>query len=305
MPHWTNQYSYMFGAPLERELGVFALIADEDAEAKVDLAVPILWKAAQWIRSTVVTVDLSVCGVSIVQVPLRQGAYLGLTGHAFFWGAGDAHEEYIQTPSGSPEDIGMMRGIRAIEGKAYAVGMQRQVYRRDDLDRWVDLSPAIRPDPSSGIVCSFEAIDGFSAAELYACGRDGEIWWYDRGNWRQVASPTNMHLTNLVCAGDGNVYACGRVGVLLKGRHDRWEIIPQDLVAQDFWGIAWFGDRLYLATMNLVLELVDGALAPVVFGDDFPQTCFNLAVALDSSVMWSTGAKDVLSFDGTTWTRID
>ena len=93
--------------------------------------------------------------------------------------------------------------------------------------------------------------------------------------------------------------------MLLKGRYDRWAVIPQELVMQDYWGITWFRDRLYLATMNILVELTVNGLSPVAFAGDFPHTCFNLAVALDHSVMWSTGAKDVFSFDGTTWTRID
>jgi len=37
--------------------------------------------------------------------------------------------------------------------------------------------------------------------------------------------------------------------------------------------------------------------------DDKPATCLRLTAA--DGVMWSIGAKDVLSFDGKTWTRID
>ena len=164
-------------------------------------------------RLTGITIDMSICGLAVSQIPLRQGAYLGLTGRTFFWGAGDAHEEFIITPTGSPEQIGMMRSVRAVGGKVYAVGMQRQVYRRDDANQWVDLSQAIRPPLGSGLITSFEAVDGFDAGEIYVCGRDGEVWWYDGSAWRQVASPTNAILTNIVCAADGNCYICSKAQV--------------------------------------------------------------------------------------------
>lgn len=305
MPMMSDKYTYIFGAPSASDRGMLALVADDDAARKVDILVPVLWQASNWSRSPATAIELAVCGLAITQDPFREGAFLGLEGEVFFWGANGAYDENIATPSASPGTVGMMRSIRAIGGKAYAVGMQRQVYRRDGVNGWVDLSQAIRPAQGSDAIVSFEAIDGFGADELYACGRDGEIWWFDARTWRQIASPTTVNLTNVVCAADGNAYICGRTGVLLKGRRDRWDVIPQDLVEQDFWGIAWFRDRLYLATMNLLLELSGGTLSPVAFADDFPRTCFHLAVALDGSVLWSTGAKDVFSFDGITWTRID
>lgn len=304
MPHWTDKYSFVFGVPRDRNLGFVALIADEDAENLVDLSIPIVWQSGNWLRSPVQTIDLSVCGLTIVQHPVPQAAYLGLSGHVFFWAAGKTDEEYIRTPTGTPEEIGMMRSIRTISGKGYAVGMQRQVYRREGTNQWIDLSQSIRPKKESGIICSFEGIDGYDENEVYACGRDGEIWWFDN-EWHQVDSPTNINLTNVKCAPDGYVYICGRTGILLKGRRNTWNVIQQDLVADDFWGIAWFGDRLYLSTMHLILELTDSGLAPVVFKGDFPTTCFHLAVASDESVMWSTGSKDLFSFDGSAWKRID
>jgi hypothetical protein len=92
---------------------------------------------------------------------------------------------------------------------------------------------------------------------------------------------------------------------LLRGRRNRWDIVEQGKVPQDLWSLAWFENRLFAATMNLVLELTADGLKPVAFADDFPRTSFHLAVALDRSVMWSTGAKDLFSFDGSKWTRLD
>jgi len=305
MPHWTDKYAYVFGAPRDSQVGVVALIADQDAEARVELSVPAVWQAGVWHTTKATTIDFSVCGLALVDSPIRQAAMLGLSGHLFFLGSGDEHEEYIRAPNAEPQNIGMMTSLRTIAGNAYAVGMQRQVYRRDGRDRWSDLSSAIRPDPASSVICSFESIDGYAEDELYTCGRDGEIWRYDGTNWHQIESPTNMILTHVLCAPTGDIYIAGRVGMLIKGRQARWEVLERDQITQDIWSLAWFKGRLYAATMNLILELTDEGLKPVPFEGDFPRTSFHLAVALDGSVMWSTGAKDLFSFDGTTWTRLD
>lgn len=305
MPHWTDDFTFLFSAPRDRTVAAVGLISDRAIDAQNDMCVPAVWDSVQWIGSPVETLDFSLCGLAAVEHPMRQAAYLGLSGHVYFWGAGDSHEEYIDTPTASPADIGMMRSLRAIAGKAYAVGMQRQAYRRDGVGQWVDLTQGIRPAQGSGEICSFEGIDGFGEDELYACGRDGELWWYDGAGWQAIASPTNVNLTNVCCGHDGAVYVCGRSGLLMKGRHDKWQVIEAGVVQQDFWGIAWFADRLFLASMNLLFALTDKGLVPVEFDDDFPSSCFHLAVALDGSVMWSTGAKDVFSYDGTSWTRID
>ncbi|MGV8644372.1 hypothetical protein ACV35T_33540, partial [Pseudomonas aeruginosa] len=49
--------------------------------------------------------------------------------------------------------------------------------------------------------------------------------------------------------------------------------------------------------------LVGGHLKEVDFGDEQPQRCFHLSAA--DGVLWSIAAKDIFSFDGQQWTRID
>ena len=56
-------------------------------------------------------------------------------------------------------------------------------------------------------------------------------------------SPTNLVLTAVCCAGDGNVYATGRRGLLLKGRKNTWEVVKHDSTKLDLWGMAWYGQR--------------------------------------------------------------
>lgn len=157
--------------------------------------------------------------------------------------------------------------------------------------------------PASTDVVGFQAIAGFSLSEIYVAGWDGEIRRFDGRTWRAVQSPTPSVIVSMACGGDGNVYACGRRGLLLRGRGDRWEVV--DLVGEtdDFWGIAWFKDSLYLSSMRTLYRLDDGILTPVEFGQEEVSTFYHLTASKDA--LWSVGPKDVMAFDGTSWTRID
>jgi hypothetical protein len=91
--------------------------------------------------------------------------------------------------------------------------------------------------------------------------------------------------------------------MLWNGRHDHWGIVNHKNVIDDIWGLAWFNDKLYLSTTTAVYTLEGDRLEFVDMGDDQPNTCFHLSAA--DGVLWSIGAKDVMSYDGKKWTRID
>jgi len=279
-------------------------ISDELAQSKHEHSYFSVWDAGNWVAlingsTGWTTVDATVC-----TRPIEQALVLGLGGEVLCGGSGDAHEEVIgEGQDDCPENRGMMRGIQAIEGIAYAVGMQRQVYRRDGANLWTCIDQTARPAPDDENVYSFEGIDGFSGNDIYAAGRRGEIWAFDGRRWVQKDSPTNMILTRVCCAGDGNTYVCGRVGTLIRGRGDRWETIGLGATPDDFWGIAWYNDSLYVSTMRQVFRLDGNDLAPVDFGEDRPSSCFSLSAA--DGVLWSTGSKDIMAFDGKKWERID
>jgi len=194
--------------------------------------------------------------------------------------------------------------VRSIGGKAYAAGMDRQVYRRDGANAWTCIDASMRPPQESEDILGFEGIDAFSEKEIYAVGWKGEIWMYDGKKWAQIDSPTNLVLTAVCCAGDGNVYATGRRGLLLKGRKNKWEVVKQENTKQDLWGMAWYREELYLSSLEQVFILRKEELEAVEIGDDKPQiSCYHLSAA--DGVLWSIGPKDVMAYDGKVWTRID
>jgi cellulase/cellobiase CelA1 len=228
-------------------------------------------------------------------------------------GSGDIHDEHVvdgprAKGSKGPKDRGPLRGVRRIGSHIYVVGMDRQAYRREGPKHWQSVGPPSwrqrgRQPPGAADVKGFEAVDGFSESDIYAVGWDGEIWNYDDRKWQPLPSPAKEVLVDVCCAGDGMVYACGREGLLVRGRARSWEVIKLRGMTQDIWSLAWFNGRLYLSTMSRVFTLEGKALAAVGFGSDTPKTCHRLSVG--DGVLWSIGAKDVFTFDGTKWTRID
>jgi hypothetical protein len=300
---WTQNFSFVTGVVRLADLTYVAVVGDDLAEENMEHSLFAFWDAGAWGGKGIQTEWQTVAG-TIIKHPKEQAIFLGLGGELQCIGSGDVHNELIN-PSGEPgpRKRGAMRGIGSIEGKAYAVGMDRQVYRRDGVDSWTCIDHSARPKAGDDAIVSFEAIDGYSAKEIYAVGREGEIWQYDGVSWRQITSPTNIILTKICCAPDGNVYICGLAGILLRGRHDNWEIIEQEDTEADLWGIAWHADALYLASMNFVYKLDGDKLALVDFGADTPGTCFHLSAA--DGVLWSIGAKDLMAFDGAQWVRID
>ncbi|HZN62452.1 MAG TPA: hypothetical protein VFC90_08620 [Planctomycetota bacterium] len=229
----------------------------------------------------------------VVKKPTEKFVAVGEDGEVFTYVGGKVTEEKI-TPK--PK---VLRGVGVVDGLAVACGMKRQVYRRDGEATWTAMHA---PAPDKGNA-GFEAVSGFSSKELYAVGWNGEIWEWNGKKWVNRASPTNLILTGVCCAGDGKVYVCGQNGTLLRGRHDTWKVVDLGDFNQDFWAVHEFKKRIYLATMKALYLLGDDGLEPVDFGDDAPATCYRLTDA--EGVLWSVGSGDVFSFDGATWKRED
>ncbi|MDB5976921.1 MAG: hypothetical protein JWR07_3681 [Nevskia sp.] len=231
--------------------------------------------------------------IAVAQKPKGKVVLVGEDGEAAAYLEGKSTKEQI-----SPAPV-MIRNAREIGGYVYACGMKRQVYKRVAERQWVDISARRAGAKESA---GFEAIDGFTEDEIYAAGWAGEIWQYDGKAWTERPSPTNVILTAVCCAGDGTVYIAGRGGVLLKGRHDAWEIIKwEDEVNADLWDLCWYREKLYVATMLALFTLNKNTLVPAVFGKNAPHSFYSLTTAED--VLWSIGQSDVASFDGKKWKK--
>jgi hypothetical protein len=300
--HWTDEFSFTGGAVRDKVTGYFSLVGDEGAENKVPHVVFTAWRSGSWYDAG--KKRWNIAGVAVSHEPIAQMVAVSQWGDVLCTGSGDTHDEHVATGAAKPvNDRGPLTGVRRIGKAIYVVGMDRQVYRRTGVNAWSEISPKPKRKEKKDDPKGFQAIHGFSEKDIYAVGWDGEIWHYDGASWKELPSITNQVLVDVCCAGDGIVYACGREGLLIKGRADKWEIVDTDDLEEDFWSLAWFEDQLFIASLYNLYTLGKKGLAEVSMGKDTPGTCNRLAA--DEGVLWSIGAKDVMAFDGKKWTRID
>jgi hypothetical protein len=299
--HWTDLFSFVTGAIRRQDLAYLILSEDKASEQKIPMAAIVQWEPSGWGDGG--QVKWRAAGAAIAQHPLEQLLVAGEFGGALLVGSGDRHEERIESAGSNPNDRGPLRGVRRIDKSVYVVGMDRQVYRRDASGAWSSYDTGIPRDPNSEEISGFESIDGFSEHEMFAVGWDGEIWSFLNGVWHAESSPVNTVLVDVCCGGDDLVYACGRNGVLVRGQRGQWEVVDMDGFTESLWSLTWFEGRLYASSMDTVFAFINQQLVPVNMGADRANTCYRLVIG--DGVMWSIGAKDVMMFDGHTWTRID
>jgi hypothetical protein len=236
-------------------------------------------------------------GICVTEKPKAQMVSVGVGGQVFVIGSGEDFDERV-----THEQV-HLRSVRAIQGIAYACGMDRKVYKREEAHYWTPIhTEELLQAPAPDIVFGFESIHGFAQDEVYAVGWHGEIWYYDGETWTAQASPTRYILTKVLCAPDGFVYVCGQAGMLIKGKDNNWEII-QGGPQVDFWDLAWYNDMLHISTLSEVFTFSNSTFEPVDFGDDPPASCHYLSA--NCGLLWSVGETDAMQFDGEQWTRIE
>jgi hypothetical protein len=192
---------------------------------------------------------------------------------------------------------GDLSRLSSIDGKAYAVGHGGMVYRMDDISIWTPIDHDL-PDSFD-----IEGIHGFNSSDIYAVGLTGQVWHFDGQVWVRQDIPTNLNLHCVQCAEDGYVYIAGSRGILIRRRNQIWQTINQEKNCGDIWDLEWFGGDLYIATMRGLYELeLPESLKAIDFGDCEPSSFYRMSVG--ENVLWSVGERDIVSFDGETWSKV-
>jgi hypothetical protein len=110
-----------------------------------------------------------------------------------------------------------------------------------------------------------------------------------------------MALFSVRCCSNGDVYACGQNGVIIRGRNSNWRIIEQTETRESLRDIQEFGGKLYLCSNNLLYAMQDDELVPEVA--DFQVKSFG-KLKVSGQVLLSVGLKDAAVFDGHQWTQL-
>lgn len=303
MGRFAGTASYVFGQPMSDVSGYVTLSIDALAEKTVPHCFVLKWQQGKfsevakegWLPAGMAkcTVDdsLVIVGNFGMSVEINDAGVIR-----------DLSLDLRLPDNRKIRSRGPLRCVRRIGDHVYAVGGDRQAFRRERAGEWTSIDDSARPDFEDTTIFGFESIDGFAENDIYAAGWKGEIWHFDGSMWRLQPSPTNILLTTVCCGADGYVYIAGREGLLLCGRNNHWDIVDTGDIRADFWSATWFDGFLYLSGMQGLYRLMNGQLEFVDPG--LGPTSFN-TLAVEGNEMWSIGATDIVAFDGVQWRRID
>ena len=247
----------------------------------------------EWSKSTEpVMLELGFIASSIVQF-IDEVIVLGRLGQIIVIKNGEvSHEEII-----GPDKYGFLTDIKVIGNSVFSSGMSRQIYIRNKNNTWGKFDFGVLDDVmGGGVVTGFREIDGLSVEDIYAVGLEGEIWNYRNNEWKKIVSPTNVILEQVKVVSANDVYAVGQAGVILHGNDGVWEVIDQTITSDDFWGLEWFNDSIYIASATKIYMLnLDNELEIIIPKEKFPKHFSRLRVSKE--VLWS------FSGDEAYWTK--
>lgn len=257
---------------------------------------------------------------------------LSREGQVNLYGPGGQPDHSFQIPEAgvfgeAATGLGYVNRIRAVGDGLYVCGQSRQVWRFEcnggDLaaGRWVDMAGAMRqppmPDPpddedaferwlDDNDAIDFVDIAGPSERDLYAVG--DEAWHWDGTRWARLWLPTDEPLAAIKVMSAQRIYIVGHNGTVLAGNaREGFRDLSTVDDNQNFTGVEWFADRLFLAS-NLGLftlePIHDGRIRPHAT-DLKPDVKDAHMLEAKDGILWSFGFKDLAYFDGRRWTRVD
>ncbi|MEZ4302596.1 MAG: hypothetical protein R3B70_47140 [Polyangiaceae bacterium] len=233
------------------------------------------------------------------QLPRAQGLALSVTGDVYAAGSGAKGIERV-----APDVTNLLK-LRRIGGSVYAVGLGREVFRRDDIGAWEKLDAGLPPISADDLSRSqgFEDMDGFAPDDIYAAGGDGDLWHFDGQAWSPRHLPSNWPLYTVCCAGDGQVYLTGEGGTIFAGRGDQWRKIWDAELSIPYNDSLWFDGKLWLASDYRVDWLVqrDDGPAVEVARNDGRRLLMRGHMDVGDGVLVIASQDEVWMFDGKDW----
>lgn len=198
---------------------------------------------------------------------------------------------------------GYVKRIKSIADQIYVCGDLHQVYKREN-GLWRHIDDQILIHDLKTVGQALNDIAGTASDDIYTVGDGGAIFHYDGKHWKDTVSPTSCHLERILCVSKDEVYICGSNGVFLRGNYlSGWEILgDQDSLKEDFWGMAMFQGKLYLATPLRIVTWTGVDFEEVNISFESKGAFHRLSVS--DSVLWSIGVHDLACFDGQQWEKM-
>ena len=229
--------------------------------------------------------------IGAAQKPLNQAVmieststYPSMDHKGYVVGSGPAHEDHLFHSYGNeqPTEGNFLRGaltrLKSLDGWLYGCGGRRSLGKRLDRARWQSFSEDIPIDPTEHRNdIGFKDFDGWGENDIYAVGGMGDVWHFNGQDWRQIPFPSNMMLSAVCCAGDGQVYIAAYNGIF-RGRDNHWQKIgetPTDLLIKD---MVWYEDKVWFTNDYGLWTIDNGRVSRADVPSDVSACAGNLSV---------------------------
>ncbi len=226
---------------------------------------------------------------------------VAIDGTACVLGSGESDmEQPIPIGRSNSPIVSNVGALATIDGHVYATGGWRSVCYRESANHWVSLRKNL-PLPTDETVfdVGFDGIDGFNAKDIYCAGSYGDVWRFDGDRWLQCPIPTNLLLSTVCCASDGNVYIGAQSGSVIKGRENKWKLIHRGQMSLPFKDIVWYQDRLWCTSDYGIWQVVNDELIEADLPPEIRVCAGNLSVG--DGVLLLAGMYGAAVFDGKKW----
>jgi hypothetical protein len=212
----------------------------------------------------------------------------------------------------------LAKGITNIDGEVYAYGMVRSVFRRTGVKTWENITteekyPNLYADVNKskstfvGDFVGFSALDGFNANDIYAGGNQGDFWHYNGKEWRRIDLPTNADISTITCSKDGRVYVGSRIGNVVIGRENSWEVIKGR--TYEMTHSCWFDGKVYFSSQDGRIYTYDETkkdLVEATFKTSYPKHMHHLirGIASCDECLVAYASVQAYAYDGEVWHEI-
>lgn len=184
----------------------------------------------------VVTTAWTACAAVFLDWPDAEFAVVGEQGQLLKVRADGSAVEEALPDSASPGQC-IWKGAAVIDGRLFAAGTGFCCAMVGPDGERLDLCPQRLGMATEGHGLGFEALDGSSRTDIVAVGWDGAIWCFDGTRWEAQDSPVNLILSDVVALADGEFWACGQEGTVVRGRRGVWRTLETGLTS-NLWSLA-------------------------------------------------------------------
>lgn len=257
---------------------------------------------------------MEVLRAGVTTFPKEQFVSVDASLKVFIMGGGDepSFEKDIPMAVDGPAR-GPIEAIKQIDGYLYVASFRRGLAKRVEANTWESLCPDIDlPTPESGHThkeaykitehWGFDALDGFSADDIYAAGGKGDVWHYYQGSWQQSDFPSNDLISTICCAGDGNVYIGAQSGTIYVGRKNEWKQLYRGNLSLPFRTLVWFDGKLYGSSSYGLWTLENDKMVEVELSSAI-KTCAG-RISVGDGVMLMAGQYGAAFLENGEWNLI-